>query len=249
MASVQLTGAPIGLLVVGDSIRLDAAAVKTSGVLLPNQSITWTSSVASVATISAAGRLFATDAGTTVISATSAGHTAQVTITVAFGAILGTAGGSLSAAAGRLTLTVPASALSQPTQLFVRLAPTSPADPRLCPQTYEFNNYGCARVMALVQAPPQPWPLYNFYNVRVKPARAQSGFEGAVAQPSEAGPVTLPMTRWFPSEPVESTQCRYGSWRSCWMLCGQSSLGVRCRFSLRIASFGLRGSRRRGRLP
>jgi hypothetical protein len=78
---------------------------------------------------------------------------------------------------------------------------TEPTDPRLCPQTSEFGNYGCARVFAVVQAPPQPWPANYRYNVRVRPARAQSGFEGALAQPSAFGPATLTAIRWVPPVP------------------------------------------------
>ena len=130
VATVQLTEVPIGLILVGDSTLLVAAALNAAGAVVPAATITWSSSVPSVATVSARGLLLAADAGTTVITVTSAGHTAQATIMVAIGATFGETGGSLSAAAGRFKVTLPVGALSQPTQLIVRAAPTAPSDPR-----------------------------------------------------------------------------------------------------------------------
>jgi hypothetical protein len=82
-----------------------------------------------------------------------------------------------------------------------RSTPAEPTDPRLCPQTYEFGNYGCARVLAVVQAPPQPWPANYRYDVRVTPARPQSGFEIAFANPPAFGPAALTAIRWVPPVP------------------------------------------------
>ncbi len=47
----------------------------------------------------------------------------------------------------------------------------SPVAPELeaCPQTGEFGNYGCARVVAVLTFPPKPWPDRVRMDLRVRP--------------------------------------------------------------------------------
>lgn len=73
-------------------------------------------------------------------------------------------------------------------------------DPAVCPQTYEFGNYGCARVVAVVEPASLPWPANYRWLTRMKPARAGTGAEASY--PFEnAPPATykLELIRWFNS--------------------------------------------------
>jgi len=44
-----------------------------------------------------------------------------------------------------------------------------------CAQTYEFGNYGCARIVALIDLPPRPWPDAYRYDVRAISVGASAG--------------------------------------------------------------------------
>ncbi len=47
-------------------------------------------------------------------------------------------------------------------------SPTASDLTRACPQTYEFGNYGCARIVLIVQEPAKPWPRIR-WDARVEP--------------------------------------------------------------------------------
>lgn len=64
-------------------------------------------------------------------------------------------------------------------------------DSAACRQTYEFGNHGCARVVALVEAPPPPWPALSRWALHVRSARPQLG-AGAVPV-REPGPGAVPV--------------------------------------------------------
>lgn len=72
-------------------------------------------------------------------------------------------------------------------------------DSTLCPQTFEFGNYGCARVTVLVEGPPKPWPEFYRFDIRAAAARKDAGFDssGPAASPN-IGSVRLQLTRWSP---------------------------------------------------
>ena len=70
------------------------------------------------------------------------------------------------------------------------------ADPVACPQTYEFGNFGCARIVALVEGPPTPWPARYRFDVRAVPARSSSGATVTIAPEPGVGPVPLQLTLW-----------------------------------------------------
>ena len=48
-------------------------------------------------------------------------------------------------------------------------------NPLACQQTYEFGNYGCARLVALVEGPPAPWPASYRFDVRAVPVSPAAG--------------------------------------------------------------------------
>ena len=75
---------------------------------------------------------------------------------------------------------------------------TDAADRGECPQTYEFGNYGCARVLAVFEAPQQLPAKGHRYDVRAVPARGPSRDPLAVAPSAAPGGVPLELTLWSP---------------------------------------------------
>lgn len=69
-------------------------------------------------------------------------------------------------------------------------------DPLACPQTYEFGNYGCGRVMAIIEGPPTPWPASYRFDVRARPAEIGAGAPPTFAREPGVGPVPLQLTLW-----------------------------------------------------
>jgi hypothetical protein len=70
-------------------------------------------------------------------------------------------------------------------------------DPTLCHQTYEFGNFGCARIVAVVEPPPPPLPSDFLYSVRAVPARSNSGAVTAFANPpAQGGANLIEITDW-----------------------------------------------------
>jgi hypothetical protein len=74
---------------------------------------------------------------------------------------------------------------------------TDAADRGECPQTREFSNHGCARVLAVVQ-PPAQLPAKYRYDVRAVPARGSSRDPLAFALVTTPGEVPLQITLWSP---------------------------------------------------
>ncbi len=55
------------------------------------------------------------------------------------------------------------------------------SDDGLCPQTSEFGNYGCTRVVALIRAPDGPLPLRMRVFLSIVPVNPNTGFSYASA--------------------------------------------------------------------
>lgn len=69
-------------------------------------------------------------------------------------------------------------------------------DNSICPQTYEFGNFGCARMVVVVEGPPTPWPSLYRFDVRAIPLRTNAGFEYGFAPSDSVGSIPLQVTRW-----------------------------------------------------
>jgi hypothetical protein len=69
-------------------------------------------------------------------------------------------------------------------------------DDGTCQQTYEFGNYGCARIVVMVQGPAQPWPASYRWDVRAVPTRDGSGADVAFSVHPDTGAVLLQLIRW-----------------------------------------------------
>lgn len=77
----------------------------------------------------------------------------------------------------------------------------SDEDPTVCRQTYEFGNYGCARLVVIVNPPPQPWPVGYRWDVRAVPAREGTGTDQAVSSRADTGGVELRLIRRMQPDP------------------------------------------------
>jgi hypothetical protein len=64
-----------------------------------------------------------------------------------------------------------------------------------CPQTYEFGNYGCARLVAILDGPPQPWPASTRWSTRVHSADPALWLEAFGLDPAD-GRVPFELTLW-----------------------------------------------------
>ena len=89
-------------------------------------------------------------------------------------------------------------------------------DPAACPQTYEFGNYGCARLVAIVEGPPTPWPASFLFDVRAIPIGEFSGLGVALAPAPGLGAVPLQLTLWQP--PPQFSGDTLSMWVRAWML-------------------------------
>jgi hypothetical protein len=83
-----------------------------------------------------------------------------------------------------------------------RTSTGSETDPTLCQQTYEFGNFGCSRLVAIVDPPPAPLPAAWRYIVRADPARPNSGMDGGFAGMPHAGANPIDLVLWHPLLPA-----------------------------------------------
>ncbi|HEX4934900.1 MAG TPA: Ig-like domain-containing protein, partial [Gemmatimonadaceae bacterium] len=115
--------------------QLVASARDSSGGVLANRSLTWTTGNAAVASVSAQGLVTAIAPGTAVITATAEGKVASATITVKEGGFVTTSGGTIATVDGRASVTVPAGALAQAQAITIEPIANPVANPRLVPGT------------------------------------------------------------------------------------------------------------------
>ncbi len=108
--------------------QLTASTRDAAGNVLTGRTITWTSSAPVVATVSATGLVTAVTVGTATITAVSEGKSGSAAITVGEGGLVGATGGTVASSDGRVTLILPAGAVS--TGLALTITPTaSPPTP------------------------------------------------------------------------------------------------------------------------
>ena len=116
------------------TIALDATVHNQQGAVL-EQPVTWSSSDDSRATVTQNGTVTGVSAGSATITATRDGKSADASITVKEGAVVGSAGGSVTALGGRVELVVPAGVLSSQLMVTIDNGNGSPADAKLVPGT------------------------------------------------------------------------------------------------------------------
>lgn len=79
-------------------------------------------------------------------------------------------------------------------------------NPEVCNQTYEFGNHGCARLVVVVEGPPQPWPLGPRWDTRAVPAREGTGADLSLVPNPGPGAVPLRIIRYhMPARGSEDT--------------------------------------------
>jgi len=113
------------------NVQLTATPKDASGNNLSGRSVTWASSSDAVATVSQAGLVTAVAAGSATITATSEGKSGTATITVKDGGAVGASGGTVTGLNGKVTLVIPAGAVSQNTNFTIEAARGLPGEPRL----------------------------------------------------------------------------------------------------------------------
>ena len=65
-----------------------------------------------------------------------------------------------------------------------------------CPQTYEFGNYGCARILAIIEGPPKPWPNGYRWSVRAVAADTFLGITAMGDDPVDGQVPLLIILQW-----------------------------------------------------
>lgn len=126
-----------------ETLALTATLRDSQGNPLTGRAVAWSTSAPGVATVSSSGLVSAVAVGSTTITATSEGQVGQASITVRDGGFIGPAGGTVTAADGKVTVQVPASALTTPTAITVAPVVSPQPDPKLIPGTaYDFGPAG-----------------------------------------------------------------------------------------------------------
>ena len=142
VASVDVT-APATALMVGSTLTLTATPRAATGAAVATAPVAWSSSDAAVATVSNGGVVTGVGLGTVTIRASSNGREASVGLKVRTGGTITTAGGTVGASTGGVTLTVPAGALATATTLTVEPTADPTGNEHLVPGTaHEFGPDG-----------------------------------------------------------------------------------------------------------
>jgi hypothetical protein len=97
-------------------------------------------------------------------------------------------------------------------------------DPFACQQTYEFGNYGCARLVVIVEGPPQPWPAAYRWDTRAVPARDGTGTDLSLVPNPAPGVVSLRLIRY--EQPAPGSEDTASVWVSARMLEDTRAVGV-----------------------
>lgn len=122
--------------------QLTATPKDASGNALAGRTVTWTSSASTVASVNA-GLVTAVAPGSATITATSEGKSADAVITVQDGGLASVAGGTITAASGNVSVTLPAQALAAPVALTVAPLANPPGAAGLVGGTaYDFGPNG-----------------------------------------------------------------------------------------------------------
>ena len=142
VATVTVTAASSAPLLPGGTVQLTAKALTAAGAEVPTATITWSSGSTTIATVSASGLVTAVAAGSVTIIATSGSVTGTATVQVNPGGIVGSAGGTVTAANGGVTVQLPPGAVPTPTPITVTAKPdTVPSEHKIGP-AYLFGPAG-----------------------------------------------------------------------------------------------------------
>lgn len=121
---------------------MTARALTATGVEITTAAISWSSSSADVATVSTTGLVTAVSAGTATVSAIAGSVTGSVTVQVNPGGIVGSSGGTVSAASGNVSLQLPSGAVSSATPITVTTRPDTARTEHTVGPAYVFGPSG-----------------------------------------------------------------------------------------------------------
>jgi hypothetical protein len=76
-------------------------------------------------------------------------------------------------------------------------SPATPEELKPCPQTFEFGNYGCARVVVMVEGSLESWPELRVWDVRVIPRRANTAASTNWSFAPGPGAHLITLKRWY----------------------------------------------------
>lgn len=130
--SISVTPSADTLLTLGDTARLRAVALDQDGNTFADRAFTWSTADETIVTVTQDGLVRAVGPhGSVVISASADDVLGLATIEV----VIGPAGGTVSAANGRVTLMFPPGAVASPFQMTVEENTSAPSDPGLVQST------------------------------------------------------------------------------------------------------------------
>lgn len=135
VASVTVTGVPASPLRAGSSVQLVATALNSTGSVVSNAQVQWSSSDTSIAKVSGGGLVTGVTAGQATITARSGQGEGTATLVVLVAKQIGTEGGVISAAAGAATLTVAQGVLPGPVEVTLGAATLPAGVPRMVART------------------------------------------------------------------------------------------------------------------
>ena len=141
MASVSLTPAT-DTLVPGQTAQLTATPKDASGTTVSGQTIIWSTSPTTIATVNDVGAVTGVATGTATVTATTGGKSATANVTVTAGAMVTVSGGTVANGDGSVSFAFPAQAVSTTTPVSIRPAVTFPASNNLIGSPYDFGPTG-----------------------------------------------------------------------------------------------------------
>lgn len=141
VASVSLTPAT-DTLVPGQTAQLTATPKDASGATVSGQTIIWSTSPTTIATVNDVGVVTGVAAGTATVTATTGGKSATANVTVTAGAMVTVSGGTVANGDGSVSFAFPAQAVSTTTPVSIRPAVTFPASNNLIGSPYDFGPTG-----------------------------------------------------------------------------------------------------------
>jgi hypothetical protein len=118
VATVNVS-APSTTLVPTQTLQLSVVLKDQGGATLTGRPVTYTSSAAQAVTVNSSGLVTAVAVGTATITATSEGKNGTIALTVAPGVLVGTAGGTVTAADSSVVVTIPPNALGTDTPISI----------------------------------------------------------------------------------------------------------------------------------
>lgn len=141
VATVTISGNDAAILP-GATMQLTARASTATGTVVASAPIVWSTSDATVATVSSTGLVAALSAGTATISAASGTVSGTTAVRVNAGGVVSTSGGSVTAASGNVMLTIPAGAVTSTLPITVTPKPDTIRTAHVASPGYLFGPTG-----------------------------------------------------------------------------------------------------------